>query len=100
MYAVIKSGGKQWCDRLRGHTNLAPSYSACTSNLIVNIFNDVAWRGKPDPFTASGLRKYQGVDSNDVSMRINQRTAAVSRVDRCVRLKIDHPVFGSKLAGN
>jgi hypothetical protein len=40
------------------------------------------------------------VDADHASLRVDERSAAVPRVDRRVRLDVDHRILGPELAGD
>ncbi len=66
-------------------------------NLLENGSDDVAGRGKPDPFVAAGLRKDQGINAYDLAISVDQGSAAISRVDGRICLDVNHRIAGPQL---
>ena len=52
---------------------------------------------KPMPFAAARLREDERVDADDSPFGVDERAAAVARVDRRVGLHVDHRIFGLEL---
>src|SRR5437867_607135 len=63
----------------------------------IDIPHNVARNRESDSFAAARLRKDEGVDSNEQTTRVYQRPAAISGIDRSIRLYIDARIILSKL---
>ena len=71
---------------------------ARTADLIEDVAHDVAGGGEADSLAAARLRIDEGVDPDDAALAVDERSAAVSRVDRCIGLDVDHPVVRADLS--
>src|SRR5580765_2301296 len=67
-----------------------------TKVLIIEI-NDCRGDGKPQPFVASSFSEHESVDADKIAIDIDQRTAAVPRIDSGISLDIDHGIVGISL---
>ena len=63
-----------------------------------DVADDVARRREADAFAAARLRVDEGVDADQPALGIDQRAAAVARIDGRVGLDVDHRVFRRQLA--
>src|SRR6266567_1279217 len=73
---------------------------AVLPDLIVNTSNDVTRNGEADSFAPAGLRKDESVDPDYVAIRVQQRPAAVTGINRRVSLDVDHRIIRLDLAPN
>ena len=64
----------------------------------INVPDNVAGNREPDSFAPARLRKNKRVDSNETSIRVHQGAAAVSGIDRSIRLHEDSRIVFSQLA--
>jgi hypothetical protein len=80
-----------------------------TDEIVVDRDDGVRRHGKADALVAGRLRVDRGVDTDDLPVHVDQRTAGVSGIDRRIRLNevlelalralIDGPVLGRDDAG-
>ncbi len=82
---------------LRTDPDLAPNHSARLPDLVVDVLDDVARDREADPLAAAGLGEDEGVDADHPALDVDERAAAVARVDRRVGLDVDHRVFRADL---
>jgi hypothetical protein len=78
-------------------TDHAAPHAAGRAQLLEHVADDVARRRETDAFAATRLRQDERVDADDRPVGVDQRAAAVARIDRCVRLHVDHRVIGFDL---
>src|SRR5579884_1377342 len=57
--------------------------------LIVKL-NNLGWDRKTEPFAAATFAENHSIDSNYIAVHIEQRTAAVSWIERGVSLDVHH----------
>ncbi len=93
----LKSLGQQRRDGLRPHADLSTPHAPELPDLLEHAPHDVARRGKPQPLVAARLRQDQRVDADNLSLQIDQRPAAVARIDRRIGLQVDHRIFALEL---
>jgi hypothetical protein len=74
------------------------AHAAALAQLLVDRAHDVARRREADALVAARLRQDHRVEPHHASLRVDQRAAAVARVDRGVGLHVDHRVVGLELA--
>ena len=67
------------------------------ADLLENVSHDVGRRRETQPLVPAGLRQDERVDAYDVAGSIDERAAAITRIDRRVRLDINHRVLGLEL---
>ena len=77
--------GQQRRDRLRVHADVAATHAAGLADLREDVADDVARRGEADTLVAAGLRVDQRADADQPALGIDQRAAAVARIDRARR---------------
>ena len=84
-------------DRLRAHADVAAAHAAVLADLLEDVADDVARRGEAEALVAAGLREDQRVDADEPALGVDQRPAAVARIDGRVGLDVDHRVVGLEL---
>ena len=89
--------GEERRDRLRVDADIPPAHPAGLPDLREHVADDVARRGEADAFVAAGLRVDERADADQPAFRIDQRPAAVARIDRRVGLDVDHRIFRRQL---
>ena len=64
--------------------------------LIIELYD---WRrnGKAKPFATSTLAEHESIDADKIAIYIDQRTAAVSWIERCIGLNVEHWIVGIRL---
>ena len=95
-----ESARHQRRDRLRIDADLSAVHSTRGSDLFENVLDDVAWCGETQALVPSRLREDQRVDPDHVPFGVHQGATAVTRIDRRVRLYVDHRVFRLELASD
>jgi hypothetical protein len=70
-----------------------PNYLSTANQLRHDPINRVEWNGKADTSRSSRRAINLRVDANQTSRAVEQRTAGVSRIDRCVGL--NDPLYGA-----
>ena len=65
--------------------------------LRVHFLGDIAGNREANPLAPARLRKDQRVYSHDASVRIQQWSAAIARIDRGVRLDVNHRIVALDL---
>ena len=81
-------------DFLRNCANLDAMNMAMSSQAVVNEVDHSRWDGKAQSLAASPLRQDEGVDADHGSAHIDQWAAAVSGIDRRIRLEIGDGLGG------
>src|SRR6202042_1988458 len=66
-------------------------------DLVVDSVHEITGDGESEAFAATRLRQDESVDPDHASVRVNQRPAAVARIDRSVGLNISHGGIGMQL---
>ena len=88
----------QRIDILRHQADGAAMNVAFFAQLRIDFAHDVTGDGKSNAFASARLRINHGVDSRNLPVNIQQRTAAVARIDGRVGLNVKHRLFGLQLA--
>ena len=68
------------------------------SQAVVNEIDHARWNRKAEPFTASALREDESINAYDRAVHIDERTAAIPRVNRSIRLQVRNRFRGIGLA--
>ena len=92
-----ESARHQRRDRLCGDTNLAAVYAPRRADLLEDVLDDVGRRRETQTLVPAGLRQDERIDADDVAGSIDERAAAIARIDRRVRLDVNHRVLGLEL---
>ncbi len=74
-------------------------YVPLLPQLLAHVLNDVAGDSKADSLTPTGLRKDERINPHQQTFHVDQRAAAVPRVDGCVRLDISQRTIVANLSG-
>src|SRR5689334_4704154 len=69
-----------------------------TPDLVVDSLHEIAGDRESEAFAATGLGQDKSIDADHASVRVNQRSAAVTGIDGRVGLNISHEVVGMELA--
>src|SRR5713226_9594546 len=95
----IEGGSKSGRNRLNAHSDFPAVNVAVLADLLERYADDAAGNGEAEALIASGLGEDERVDSHDLAVDVDQRSARVSRVDRGVGLNIDEGRVGVDLTG-
>src|ERR1019366_6299678 len=94
----FQTGRQTGRDVLRRYANLTAMDVTILSQLIVHVLDDVTRNSEADTLAAARLREDQGIDTDHPAGIVDQRSAAVARVDGRVGLDIDDGVVRFQLA--
>src|SRR6266576_6079188 len=76
---------------LRVHLRLDSEVTADNTPLLEQAFerdsHRICWNGEPDPLRPAGARNDRSINSDHFTTKVNQRSAAVSRIDSGVGLQ-------------
>src|SRR3974390_634318 len=84
-------------DRAHVNPNLPAVHVALGPELVVNVLRHIAGNGKTQSFAATGLGEDEGVDADHTSVDVDQRAAAVARIDGRVGLNVGGRVLVAHL---
>ena len=78
---------------LRGICEAQPlGFSSLTrgGNLLIRDVHEAAGDGETEALVSAGLRKYKGVDADNVAVDVDERSSGIAGIDGRVCLDIDH----------
>lgn len=81
-------------DRLRTRLNLGAVHVSVPAQTFVHEADDAGRNSESDAFAASAARQNESIDSDHVSVHVDQRSATVPRIDGRVGLDVHHSLVG------